>query len=228
MKKLSLLTIIVLLLCASCHNPTPKPESEKPNPVPSPPPSPQKEWMTNRLVVNATDYTKWVYLNFAKGEVVDVTDPEHDLSWDLGLHRYDFKTNGGASGEGKGAAVRIAKQKILTGDIPTPEDALWTLDREGLLLMQFKNSGGGVHDSKYENQMANFLLSSECDGMGGFLNKGIISQEGMPPQVTIDNAIYLIRSASGEIVRLRIRDYQNNKKVRGYITLEYAMLVDKK
>ena len=184
--------------------------------------------MVKRMTIDATDYTKWVYLNFATGELVQVTDPANDLSWDLGLHRYDFKTNGGESGKGKGAAVRISKQKILTEEIPTPKDTQWELDRQGLLLMKFEDDGLGSHRTKYEMQEANFLLSSECDGRGGFLNKGIITQEGMPPQVYIDNAIFLIRTASGEIVRLRVLDYQNNKKQRGYITIQYAMLVDKK
>lgn len=231
MKKLSLLTLLVLLLCAACDKPAPKPTPENPNTPDTPaapPANPEKEWMVKRMTIDATDYTKWVYLNFATGELVQVTDPANDLSWDLGLHRYDFKTNGGVSGKGKGAAVRIAKQKILTEEIPTPKDTQWELDRQGQLLMQFEDDGLGSHRTKYEMQEANFLLSSECDGSGGFLNKGIITQEGMPPQVYIDNAIFLIRTASGEIVRLRVLDFQDNKKHRGYITIQYAMLVDKK
>lgn len=230
MKKLSLLTLLVLLLCAACDKPAPKPTPEKPetpDTPAAPPANPEKVWMTKTMTIDATDYTKWVYLNFTTGELVQVTDPANDLSWDLGLHRYDFKTNGGDSGKGKGAAVRIAKQKVLTEDIPTPKDTQWELDREGLLLMLFVNNGGD-HQTEYRPQTANFCLSSECDGYGGFLNKGAIWQEGMPPQVTVDNAIYLVRSASGEIVRLRVLDYQSNKKKTGYITIQYAMLVDKK
>ena len=228
MKKLSLLTLLVLLLCAACDKPAPKPTPDTPDKPVVPPANPEKEWMTKKMTIDATDYTKWVYLNFASGELIEVTDPTNDLSWDLGLHRYDFKTNGGESGKGKGAAVRISKQKILTEEIPTPKDTQWELDRQGLLLMKFEDDGLGSHRTKYEMQEANFLLSSECDGRGGFLNKGIITQEGMPHQVYRDNAIFLIRTASGEIVRLRVLDYQNNKKQRGYITIQYAMLVDKK
>ena len=231
MKKLSLLTLLVLLLCAACDKPVPKPTPESPNTPDTPavpPANPEKEWRTKTMTIDATDYTKWVYLNFASGELIEVTDPINDLSWDLGLHRYDFKTNGGSSGKGQGSAVRISKQKNLTAEIPTPADDQWILDREGLLLMNFVNNGDGNHQTKYEMQMANFLLSSECDGLGGFTNQGIITQEGMPPQVYIDNAIFLIRTASGEIARLRVHDYQNNKKVRGHITIEYAILVDKK
>lgn len=227
MKKLALITVMALLLCA-CDKSVPTPPKNEGSGTITPPVNPQKEWVTKKMTIDATDYTKWVYLNFSSGELVAVTDPANDLSWDLGLHRYDFKTNGGSSGKGKGAAVRISKQKSLTAEIPTPADNQWILDREGLLLMHFVNNGDGNHQTKYEPQMANFLLTSECDGLGGFTNKGIITQEGMPPQVYIDNAIFLIRTASGEIARLRVHDYQNNKKVRGHITIEYAILVDKK
>ena len=190
MKKLSLLTLLVMLLCVACHKPAPQPGHTPDDPV-TPPADPKKEWMVKRMTIDATDY-------------------------------------GGVSGKGKGAAVRITKQKILTADIPTPEDSEWRLDREGVLLMQFEDDGLGSHRTKYEMQQANFLLSSECDGYGGYLNKGAIWQEGMPPQVIVDNGIYLVRSASGEIVRMRVLDYQDNKKHRGYITIQYAIQVDKK
>ena len=87
---LSLAALMTLLLCASC-------KSDKNEPKPAPNPS-QEKGMTKKIVVDASDYTKWVYINFDKGEVVSVSTPETDLSWDLGLHRYDFKTNGTAIG----------------------------------------------------------------------------------------------------------------------------------
>lgn len=208
---LSLVALMTLLLCASC-------KSDKDEPKPA----------TKKIVVDASDYTKWVYINFAKGEVVSVSAPETDLSWDLGLHRYDFKTNGGTSGKGQGAAFRTT-QKDLMGNIPTPKDSDWTLDREGLLLMKFGANKDGKHDMKYEKQSANFLLTSEPKGNGkGYLNKGIISMAGMPPTVTIDPSVFLVRSAAGQIVRIRVLDYQSATKKTGHITLEYAMQADKK
>ena len=181
--------------------------------------------MTKKIVVDASDYTKWVYINFDKGEVVSVSTPETDLSWDLGLHRYDFKTNGGTSGKGKGAAARTS-QKDLMADIPTPKDSEWTLDREGTLLMKF---GMSKHERKYEKQSANFLLTSEPKGDGSFdyLNKGIISSEGMPPKDTVDPSVFLVRSAAGQIVCVRVLDCLSTTKKRGYITLEYIIMADK-
>ena len=216
---LSLAALMTLLLCTSCDK-----DNNKPKPNPS-----QGEWVTKKIVVDASDYTKWVYINFAKGEVVSVSAPETDLSWDLGLHRYDFKTNGGASGKGKGAATRTT-QKDLKADITAPKDSEWTLDREGMLLMKFGANKDGKHDIEYKKQSANFLLTSEPKGEGqpGYLNKGIISMAGMPPKVTIDPSVFLVRSSAGEIVRVRVLDYQSATKKTGHITLEYAMLADKK
>ena len=209
---LSLAALMTLLLCASC-------KSDKDEPKPA----------TKKIVVDASDYTKWVYINFAKGEVVSVSAPETDLSWDLGLHRYDFKTNGGTSGKGQGAAFRTT-QKDLMGNIPTPKDSEWTLDREGLLLMKFGANKDGKHDMEYKKQSANFLLTSEPKGQGGqgYLNKGIISMAGMPPTVTIDPSVFLVRSAAGKIVRVRVLDYQSATKKTGHITLEYTIQADKK
>ena len=207
---LSLVALMTLLLCASC-------KSDKDEPKPA----------TKKIVVDASDYTKWVYINFAKGEVVSVSAPETDLSWDLGLHRYDFKTNGGTSGKGQGAAFRTT-QKDLMGNIPTPKDSDWTLDREGLLLMKFGVNKEGKHDIEYKKQSANFLLTSEPKGDGrGYLNKGIISMSGMPPKVTVDSSVFLVRSATGQIVFVRVLDYQNATKQGGHITLEYIIIADK-
>ncbi len=209
---LSLAALMTLLLCASC-------KSDKNEPKPA----------TKKIVVDASDYTKWVYINFDKGEVVNVSTPETDLSWDLGLHRYDFKTNGGTSGKGQGAAARTT-QKDLMGNIPTPKDSEWTLDREGLLLMKFGANKDGKHDMEYKKQSANFLLTSEPKGQGGqgYLNKGIISMSGMPPTVTVDPSVFLVRSAAGKIVRVRVLDYQSATKKTGHITLEYTIQADKK
>src|SRR3712207_5184194 len=88
-----------LFLAISCKPHTPIPET----------PEQQKDFIVKHLTVNASDYTKWVYVNFAEGKVVDVETPETDLSWDIALHRYDFKTNGGTSGKGKGAAYETSQ-----------------------------------------------------------------------------------------------------------------------
>ena len=66
---LSLVALMMLLLCTSCDK-----NKNKPKPNPS-------QWVTKKIVVDASDYTKWVYINFAKGEVVSVSAPETDLSW---------------------------------------------------------------------------------------------------------------------------------------------------
>ena len=50
----------------------------------------------------------------------------------------------------------------------------------------------------------------------------------MPPKDTVDPSVFLVRSAAGQIVRVRVLDCLSATKKRGYITLEYAILADKK
>lgn len=202
---------VSLFLTISCRPHTPIPET----------PEQQKDFIVKHLTVDASDYTKWVYVNLAEAKIVEIETPETDLGWDIALHRYDFKTNGGTSGRGKGAAYETSQTSLVDKSPAVPEDQ-WVVDREGLLLMMFGGMGG---KREYKKQSANFLLSSEPKGDGqiGYLNKGIIWSEGMPPRVSINPHVYLVRSAKGEVVRLRVLDYRNEKNDRGHIKFEYAL-----
>ena len=69
------------------------------------------------VVIDASDYTKYVYFSFEEGKVVSTTawdDEAHksQTNWDLGLHRYDFRTNSGLSGKGQGGAVETSSENI--------------------------------------------------------------------------------------------------------------------
>ncbi len=58
-------------------------------------------------VVDATSETDWRYLDLETGVAVTPTDPHDSDEWDLGFRRYYVITNGGISGTGGGAAVRL-------------------------------------------------------------------------------------------------------------------------
>ena len=56
-------------------------------------------------MLNATSYEKWIYFSLTKGEIIEVTNPEQDFSWDIAFQRWYVKTNSGTSGKGKGGAI---------------------------------------------------------------------------------------------------------------------------
>ncbi len=55
--------------------------------------------------IDVTSYTEWTYFSFSEGKVVEVEDFANSLDWDIAFHRADVRTNGGASGKGKGEAL---------------------------------------------------------------------------------------------------------------------------
>lgn len=213
----SVLVVLMGILALSSCKPKPNP------PKPDPEKKEKAKEEVKTVTINATDYTKWVYFNFEKGEVVEVAKPGEDLSWDLGVHRYDFKTNGGTSGKGQGAAFK-SKVKDISLAIPAPAADAWVVDSTWPLLMVFENQGNGKHIIEYREESANFLLTSKTEEQGLVLvSRGAIWSEGMPPQVTVNNAIYLIRTANGKLVRFRVLDYRNDRAQTGHIKFEYVV-----
>ena len=59
-----------------------------------------KTFFEGTVKVDAKSYTDWVYFSFNEKKVVEVSDFANDQNWDLGIHRADFRTNGGKSGKG--------------------------------------------------------------------------------------------------------------------------------
>ena len=56
------------------------------------------------LVVDASGYNDWIYFSLEHIAVVDISDPENSLEWDLAFQRKHIKTNSGLSGIGSGGA----------------------------------------------------------------------------------------------------------------------------
>ena len=72
-----------------------------------------KEEATNSIkrsiTIKTSDYTKWTYFSFEKGDTVAVpNDFKNDKTWDLAFHRWDVRSNGGESGIGAGGAYAVA------------------------------------------------------------------------------------------------------------------------
>ncbi len=67
---------------------------------------------TESATIDASDGAAFTYFSLRLGETVDVDDPSTSMDWDLGLSRTRFKTNGGTSGPGNGAAVGPIAQPL--------------------------------------------------------------------------------------------------------------------
>jgi len=55
--------------------------------------------------IDATSYDDWIYFSFLLGTIIEVSEPENSLEWDIAFKRNHMKTNGGLSGIGDVCAI---------------------------------------------------------------------------------------------------------------------------
>jgi len=112
------LPLSLVLLSLGCQTLTPTGEPDtgprdapaNDSPIPSVSGSFTHTVLENGVVetlVDATSETEWRYLDLETGLAVTPADPANSDAWDLGFRRYNLITNGGVSGSGGGAAVRL-------------------------------------------------------------------------------------------------------------------------
>jgi hypothetical protein len=156
------------------------------------------------VTIDAADYTRWVYFSFEKGEVVTVTDPANDLSWDIALHRYDVKTNGGASGNGQGAALQT--EFTTFNAITTIPAGVYTEDVEAEINLS------GM-PPVYTTGSKNAVLATWVT----------MDLSVMPPPTVLSKVVYIVRSAAGKHVKVLFTDNTNDEGVTGHVTFSYEV-----
>jgi hypothetical protein len=155
------------------------------------------------IYVDASSYTKWIYLDFSehRADSVSVFD-EAPLNWDLAIHRYDAKTNGGAVAE---------------------------TDIEDFNLLSTAKIGNYVGDTfttkkivtDMSTMMDGYLSYVESDynaTLSQWLN---VDTSNMPPTYTLSNKIYILRLADGSKAALKLENYMNESAIKGYMTISY-------
>lgn len=145
-----------------------------------------------KIYVDATDYSRWVYLNFSDMSIdtLGIDDPE-PKEWDIALHCYDAKTNGGAVKE-EGSAEYVEDvwtTNTIVTDMSTMMDGYLT----------------------YAESYYNKVLSSWLD----------VDKSTMPPVYTLSGKKYFVALADGREVELRLINFMDDSGVKGYLTIEY-------
>jgi hypothetical protein len=155
------------------------------------------------IYVDASSYTKWIYLDFSehRADSVSVFD-DAPQNWDLAIHRYDAKTNGGAVAE---------------------------TDIEDFSLLSIAKIGDFVSDTfttkkivtDMSTMMDGYLSYVESDyntELSQWLN---VDTSNMPPTYTLSNKIYILRLADGSKAALKLENYMNESAIKGYMTISY-------
>lgn len=139
--------------------------------------------------IDVNYWKDWIYYSFEKQRTIEVDDPRTDKSWDIGFHITDFRTNGGESGSGLGAAVRTGETD-LEASIAL-HGLQWEADRAGVGIKRGMMKAPDVSVSK------NMCLSDAIVWMEG----------GMPPALHHSENVWLIKDAKGRILKFKVLSF---------------------
>lgn len=196
----------ILVVCAisatlaSCGSDNPEPKTEGLD---------VKRHTQSRATSVAGDSTDWVYFSFATGaEVQGVTEANRmsRSDWDIAFNRFNMRTNSGLSGSGKGGAVETDKTSFA--DVTEAPSDGYVTDVE-ITIRGFSN--GAMREMKSTGNLA--------------LNKAI-RFSGPPPTYTLNDHVFVVRTADGKYVKVIFESFHNAEKKSGYITFRYAYQPD--
>lgn len=162
------------------------------------------------IFIDATDYAKWTYINFAKKTIdtsnIRMEEPE-PANWDFAIHRYDVKTNNGAALQTEHFSLHVFKGNgvSLSGDF-SPD----TLSR-----VAYDMSGMMDNNVLYTDSHLNKVLCKWLD----------VNTSQMPPIYTLSNRVYILRLSNGQYAALLFTNYMNSASVKGYVTIRYVFPV---
>ena len=216
MKKSSLFVVAVTLAlgmsaCRGNKNDTPQP-----NPEPA----------VRSVVIDATAYPSYAYFSFEQGKVIKTVAHDDqairdDKSWDLGFHRYEFRTNSGESGKGQGGAAE-AGTADLKARVTIPTGDKFEVDRKVGQLFVFDHG----QPMNYEESAANLVLTTIRKFTAipnspmpriEIIREGAITQDmskhgqGGAPLVTLSNKVYIVRTATGKYAKVKIVSHNEPK-----------------
>lgn len=162
------------------------------------------------IYINATDYKRWTYINFHTRQIdsLDITvegavEPE---DWDIAVHRYDAKTNGGAVLETGNTGFDALKS---AGKMPegTYVEDIWTTDQITIDMSGMMHGVILYAESYYNAELSKWLN---------------VDTSNMPPIYTMSNKVYMVRLKDGTYAAVRLTNYMDGAGTKGYMTIDYV------
>ncbi len=164
------------------------------------------------IYINTSGYTYWVYLDFLNAEADSVNIISHDEepdSWDIAVHRYDTKTNGGAVAMTSFADIDYFAE---SGHVPEDNEFIEDIMTEDVIAVDMS----GMMDGNiiYVSDFYNPELSEWLD----------VDTSVMPPIYTRSDHVFILRLSDGRHVALKLENHMDNHGVKGYMTILYRTL----
>ena len=155
------------------------------------------------IYINASEYTEWTYINFDERTATTLSvDEQAPADWDIAIHRYDAKTNGGAVAESSAqdfSSVQSASTGAFSSDV-------WTTSKIVVDMSTMMDGYLGYVESYYNETLS------------GWLN---VDTSSMPPTYTPSNKIYVVRMRDGSKAAVRLANFMDASGTKGYMTIEY-------
>ena len=161
--------------------------------------------------MDATQYTKWNYINLHSLQIdsakVTVEGADDPAAWDLAIHRYDVKTNGGEVLETEYQSLNALKNagSMPQGTFVADE---WTTNKIAVDVSHMMEDDGYLiyAPSDYNPELSKWLN---------------IDTSEMPPIYTPSNKVYLLKMKDGTMAAIRLVSYMNAAGTKGYMTFDY-------
>ncbi len=165
-------------------------------------------------------FNTWRYYSFEKGFATPVgtgqADPKSGddakwakrTDWDIAFNRFQIRTNGGASGSGKGAVA------IIEG---TDFDGLKKAPTEG-----------------YKEDVKQFIMFSMppkptkvgMSPLSAWVEQKVEDQASHKVVTTIKPTLAVLKTATGKYVKIYLKNYKNAKGDIDYISFDYVYQKD--
>ncbi len=166
----------------------------------------------------------WRYYSFEKGFATPVgegsADPETGddakwakrTDWDIAFCRYQIRTNGGASGNGKGA-VAIIKENASMDDFSKLKEA----PKSGYI-------SDDKRDIMYAMPPKNAMVG--MSSVSTWVTEEVLDLATHKIKTTIVPTLFVLKTANGKYVKIYITNYKNAKGKTGFITFNYLYQKD--
>ena len=167
---------------------------------------------TGTIYIDATDYTKWIYLDFSERTAVTagMSEEEAPAEWDIAVHRYDVKTNGAAALETgmTGLELFMSSGAMPEGDYVSDE---WTTEQIIVDMSGMMDGNIGYSESWYNRELSKWLK---------------VDTGTMPPVYSMSQKVYAVKLADGTHLALKLSNYMDATGVKGFMTIDYVYPVE--
>ena len=166
----------------------------------------QSEGNQGIIYIDATDYSEWTYIDFDNRKITPVQISDSAIepdTWDMAVHRYDVKTNGGTVAETNCKNITSLKdiQELQDGSFVADEWSEVAVDMSDMI------NGNIIYSDSYVNKILSRWLSVDIGTM--------------PPIYELSGNCYVLKLAGNTMVALKLRDFISASGDKGYLTIEY-------